>query len=104
MKVNLTAQTLSSSVADVNDFCREELKLPEFKGSEATVEFIRLFDQLFNCLDSRKPLAMAFKAPLRPGGKGIWMALLAETKAHIRGLNAPTGIPIFKDPAKDRFS
>ena len=41
MKVSRAAQTLSRSVADAIDFCREDLKLQEFQGSEATTEFIR---------------------------------------------------------------
>jgi len=41
MKVSLATQTLSRSVADALKFCRTELALPEFQGSEATEEFIR---------------------------------------------------------------
>lgn len=42
MKVALASQTLSRSVADAIKFCRTELCLPQFQGSEATEEFIRL--------------------------------------------------------------
>jgi hypothetical protein len=41
MKVSLATQTLSRSVADAINFCREKLNLPQFQGSEATEEFIR---------------------------------------------------------------
>lgn len=41
MKCSLAAQTLSRSVADAIDFCREDLKLPQFQNSQATTEFIR---------------------------------------------------------------
>jgi len=41
MKVNIAAQTLSSSVADAIDFCRS-LNLKGFEDSEATTEFIRV--------------------------------------------------------------
>ena len=41
MKVSLATQTLSKSVADAIRFCREELHLAHFEGSEATEEFIR---------------------------------------------------------------
>ena len=47
MKVNLAAQVLSRSVADAISFCREDLQLPQFKGSEATVGFLKQFDLLF---------------------------------------------------------
>ena len=45
MKVNLAAQTLSASVADALDFCREDLHLPDFKGSKSTSNFIRIVDR-----------------------------------------------------------
>jgi hypothetical protein len=41
MKVSLATQTLSRSVADAIKFCRTELELQEFQGSEPTEEFIR---------------------------------------------------------------
>lgn len=103
MKVNLAAQTLSASVADAIDFCREDLKLPQFKDSEATTKFIRLFDRLFDCLNSRNTVAKGFKAPLRPGSKGIWMKFLEEAKEYIRGLTGPAGNAIFKTSRKTAF-
>lgn len=45
MKVKLATQTLSSSVADAIDFCREVLKLNQFNNSEATTKFIRYCDR-----------------------------------------------------------
>ena len=44
MKVNLAAQTLSSSVADALEYCEGKLKLPQFHGCGPTVKFIRVFD------------------------------------------------------------
>ena len=46
MKVNLAAQSLSSSVADAIEYRATILKLPQFQGSEATVKFLRMFDHL----------------------------------------------------------
>lgn len=57
IKVRLAVQTLSSSVADALDFCEYKLKLPQFQGAHATAEFIRIFDRLFDILNSRNPLA-----------------------------------------------
>ena len=72
MKVKLAAQTLSSSVADAIEFCNEELKLPEFQKSEATVKFIRIVDRLFDLLNSRNPMAKGYKAPLRISNEMFW--------------------------------
>lgn len=65
-KVNLAAQTLSASVADAIEFCRVTLKLRQFIGSEPTVRFLRLIDNLFDVLNSRNPVAKGYKAPMRP--------------------------------------
>ena len=65
MKVNLAAQTLSSSVAYALECCKGKLKLPQFQGCGPTVQFIRAFDHLFDVLNSRNPLARNFKAPIR---------------------------------------
>ena len=72
MKVKLAAQTLSSSVADALDFCNFDLKLPAFKGSEATVLFIRTIDRLFDLMNSRSPLAHGYKSPLRLSNEAFW--------------------------------
>ena len=57
MKDNLAAEAISSSVADVIECCSNELKLPQFKGMEATVKLIRVFDHLFDILNYRNTLA-----------------------------------------------
>ena len=56
MNVKLAAQVFSSGVADALQYCNETLKLPEFEGCEATVEFIRHVDFPFDVLNSRNPL------------------------------------------------
>jgi len=60
MKVNLAAQTFSASVADALEYCNVVLNLPDFKGCEATVKFIRTIDHLFDMLNSRNPFAKGF--------------------------------------------
>ena len=72
MKVNLAAQAWSSSVTDAIEYCWKVLKLPQFKGCEATVKFIRVFDHLFDVLNSRNPFAKGYKAPLRKANKSSW--------------------------------
>lgn len=72
MKVNIAAQTLSSSVASAIDHLREDCKLPQFQGSEATTRFIRFFDKLFDCLNSRNPFAKGYKAALAKWNQLSW--------------------------------
>lgn len=47
MKVSLAAETLSSSVADAIEFL-DAADNPEFKGSGATVLFLRKVDKMFD--------------------------------------------------------
>jgi hypothetical protein len=50
MKVKLATQLLSRSVAKAIEFCRDDLKMPLFRNSEATCKlelFIGLFIELF---------------------------------------------------------
>ncbi|GBM08818.1 DNA transposase THAP9, partial [Araneus ventricosus] len=53
MKVKLAAQVLSNSVADALLYLANDLKLEEFQGCEATVEFLKIFNNLFDVLNSR---------------------------------------------------
>lgn len=53
MNVQLAAQVLSRSVADALDICRNRLQLPEFSGSEGTSNFLRIFNNVFDILNSR---------------------------------------------------
>ena len=72
LKVNLAAQLFSSSVADAIDYCRTVLKLKQFQGSEATVKFMRVIDQLFDILNSRNPCAKGFKSALCVNNNHAW--------------------------------
>ena len=64
MHVNLAVQTLSNSVADAIDFLHDELAHSKFQGSEATIEFIRKTDIMFDLLNSKNPFLKGTKAPV----------------------------------------
>ncbi|GBN28246.1 hypothetical protein AVEN_212137-1 [Araneus ventricosus] len=53
MKVKLAAELFSISVANAIEYCNVKLKLKEFENSEATVEFLRIFNNLFDLLNSK---------------------------------------------------
>jgi len=52
MKVKVAAQTLSFSVAAAINYLRE-LKLPNFRGSKQTTEFIMTMNNLFDVFNSK---------------------------------------------------
>jgi hypothetical protein len=95
MKVNIAAQTLSASVASAIDFLRDDLHLPQFKGSESTCTFIRNIDKLFDALNSRNPRAKGFKAPLGLFNQHHWEPFLKDTIVYLRCICEPTGQPIY---------
>jgi len=53
MKVKLATQLLSRSVSETLKFCRDNLKLPDFKDSGPTIKFIKYFNDAFDILNSR---------------------------------------------------
>ena len=103
MKVNLAAQTFSSSVADVMEYCCNVLKLTQFQGCEATVKFIRLFDRLFDILNSRNPCARGYKSALRVSNKKFWNPFLDEAFSYILSLKDPSGILMHATRQKTGF-
>ena len=103
MKVNLAAQSLSASVADSLDYCREHLKLPEFAQSAATSKFLRIFDRLFDILNSRNPLARNYKAPLRVSNYPHVEKFFTEACDYINHLKDPTGTLILHAGRKTGF-
>lgn len=85
MNVKLAAQVLSNSVADAIEFlakCGDK----RFEGSEATVEYIRVLDRIFDIFNSKNPFGKGFKSPLRLQNTEIWMNALTETRNYLMNL------------------
>lgn len=66
MKVKLAAQLLSKSVSDALMFCRNKIKLEEFANCEATSEFITMFNNLFDLLNTRNLNSYGYKQAILP--------------------------------------
>lgn len=64
MKVRLASQLFSKSVADAITFCDSYLNLQDFKGSEATVKFITVINDIFDILNSRSERQFGLKKPI----------------------------------------
>ena len=103
MKVKLAAQTLSSSVAQAIQFCDETLKLPQFRGSAATVRFITMINNLFDVLNSRNPLGKGFKAPLKRSNRDTWEPLMEDAFKYILNLKTLEGVSILETNKKTGF-
>jgi len=85
MKVSLAIQTISNSVADAIDYLRADKHI-QFLDSEATTEFIRMFDRLFDLLNSSNAYSTGFKSPLSLSNFHYWNNVLNESEMYIRSL------------------
>ncbi|KAL4155977.1 hypothetical protein QTP88_000012 [Uroleucon formosanum] len=57
MKVRLVVQTFSTSVANAILFCMNDLKLDNFQGADATIEFCLSINNIFDILNTRNFLS-----------------------------------------------
>ena len=106
MKVKLAAQTLSKSVADALEYCRDGLRLPEFENCHATVRFLRTVDQLFDVLNSRNKFAKGMKGALKPdlpNGDCSAMSFLDNAFAYIQSLKDVAGNLMYTTPKRTAF-
>jgi len=70
------------------------LQLQQFKGSEGTVEFIRIVDRLFGIINSRSPVAKEFKRPLHLSAQGRWVAILQNATHYQLSLKHADSQPL----------
>lgn len=64
MKVRLASQLFSESLADAMESCNDDLQLEQFSKCEATVDFIRKFNALFDIMNSRNLKSYGYKKPI----------------------------------------
>ena len=103
MKVNLAAQALSASVADALEYSDTVLALPQFSDSAATVKFLRIFDELFDVLNSRNPFGTGFKAPMRKTNRDRWQKALDNADKYIRQLKDTDGRQVTEGKQRTGF-
>ena len=83
MKVRFAVQIFSTSVANALLFCKNTLKLKEFQSCQSTIEFLQVFNDLFDILNSKNMKQSGFKQPLNEQNKEIITNKLEEIKLHI---------------------
>lgn len=102
INVNLAAQLLSESVAKTLQFCQNE-ELSEFKGCEANIDFILLFNELFNILNSRNLYVSGYKTTITNSNVNGKIKFLNKAEMYIRGLKFPDGLELLKLKWKTGF-
>ncbi len=79
-------------------------KVMKDSDGNPTVKFIRIFDRLFDVLNSRNPKANSFKAPIRKTNYQFVKKFLNDACEYIKGLKGPDGMqPILKSKRKTGF-
>lgn len=86
MKVKLATQLLSMSVANALKLCQDISISPLFTNTEATVDFIKMFNNLFDIFNSRAYNQFAFKRPICPENANSIMTYFEKAKEYISSL------------------
>lgn len=102
MKVRLATQLLSASVADSLDACREK-NISGFENSAATARFIRLFNDLFDILNSRTMKAKGWKRPIANFNCGDVWVFFENAERYIRNLRFTDSTLVLKSRRKTGF-
>lgn len=85
MSVRIAAETLSNGTADAIEFLNSK-KIPEFNGCEATVEFIRRINNVFDILNSKDDSKNGFKRPISVETKEDYFKYFDESINYFQGL------------------
>jgi hypothetical protein len=85
MNVRLAVQTISNSVADAIDYLRFQ-KYSQFVDSEATTEFLRTFDHLFDMMNARNSQGKHYKSPISPQNLLYFKQAFESYRQYIKNL------------------
>lgn len=103
MKVRLAVQTMSKSVADAIDFCREVLQIDAFERSKPTTDFLRNFNDIFDVLNSRRIGDFGLKQALSTENISQVSSFADSMVSYIHGLKTEQKEPICKHRRKTGF-
>lgn len=87
MRVPLAAETLSDSIADALVQCNADA-VPGFEDVEATVDYIRMNNNIFDIMNSRKNQTKNtnFKRPMSPETKQEYFEYFSYVKTYLKEL------------------
>jgi len=103
MKVKLATQLLSLSVANSLIFCKDVLKLKDFENCTATVNFIKLFNDAFDILNSRTLIPYGFKGAINNDNYENILDFSKKFIYYVHNLKLSTGQPILKSQRSTGF-
>ena len=90
MKVKFAVQVLSRSVANaLLTMC--ELKIEQFDNVQPTVEYLQMFDSLYDVMNSRTLSQQCSKAPLKEANEQKWKSIFEKAVTYISNLKTQRG-------------
>ena len=95
MKVKYAVQVLSQSVANAL-LTMSELKNDKFENVDATVEYLKTFDSIYDIMNSRSLLGKFGKAAVQEKNEDYWMSTFEKTAAYICNLKSNSGKPVLQ--------
>lgn len=103
MKIRLAAQLFSDSVADALEFIMKEFGM-DCENYSSNIYFIRLFNKLFDILNSRNLSQFGCKKALNPKNKDFVFKFFQEAEVYISSLNCTRyAEPILQSNRKTGF-
>lgn len=104
MKVSLTVQVFSNSVADALDYMNKDLKIADFKNSEHTAKFCRIMNNTFDILNSRNFLSKGiWNKPFSVENEDVVKQFLNEVVSYVSSITTLDGTSILQSRRKTGF-
>ncbi len=100
MKVIYATQVISQSVANSLQ-TMFELKMPKFENVHATVDYLKMFDCIFDIMNSRNLKQNFGKAPLQMRNEEDFKSMFTKSIAYICNLKTKDGKPVLHS---DRYA
>lgn len=100
MKVRLATQLLSRSVSDSLEVCKNDLKLVQFRHCGSTINFIRIFNDLFDILNSKNIHQFGYKQAIHEGNCNSIFMKLEECRDYIHNLHLLNDVNILNSARK----
>lgn len=103
MKVRFATQVFSKSVVKALEVCKEHLCLPQFQDCSATIEFLSIFNDLFDIFNSKYMRQFDYKQPINSLNHTKITDRLEECKSYILNLQLQDGTRIIDSARKTGF-
>lgn len=100
VKVKFAVQAVSQSVANAL-LTLYELKVEHFENVHPTVDYLKIFNGLFDIMNSRNLQQKFGKAPLQEVNENCWKSAFIRTTSYICNLKTKKGKPVLHS---DRYA